>query len=43
MLEDTENLNDWYIIGRGAHGIVFKAMICQQVCAVKKVEFGWSK
>ncbi|CAJ2653764.1 unnamed protein product [Trifolium pratense] len=40
VLEATENLKDEYIIGRGAHGIVYKAIIGQQVCAVKKLEFG---
>jgi tRNA A-37 threonylcarbamoyl transferase component Bud32 len=43
VLEATENLKDEYIIGRGAHGIVYKAIIDQQVCAVKKLEFGRNK
>jgi tRNA A-37 threonylcarbamoyl transferase component Bud32 len=43
VLEATENLKDEYIIGRGAHGIVYKAIIGQQVCAVKKLEFGRNK
>jgi len=43
VLEATENLNDRCIIGRGAHGIVYKAIICETVCAVKKVEFGRNK
>jgi len=43
VLEATENLNDRYIIGRGAHGIVYKAIINQQACAVKKFEFGLNK
>ncbi|PNX79909.1 receptor-like protein kinase [Trifolium pratense] len=30
VLEATENLKDEYIIGRGAHGIVYKAIIGQQ-------------
>jgi len=43
VLEATENLNDQCIIGRGAHVIVYKAIICETVCSVKKVEFGWNK
>jgi len=43
VLEATENLNDRYIIGRGAHGIVYKAIINQHACAVKKFEFGLNK
>ncbi|AET00008.1 LRR receptor-like kinase [Medicago truncatula] len=43
VLEATENLNDRYIIGGGAHGIVYKAIICETVCAVKKVEFRRNK
>ncbi|MCI24335.1 receptor-like protein kinase-like, partial [Trifolium medium] len=43
VMETTENLNDRYIIGRGAHGVVYKAVIGQLVCAVKKVEFEWNK
>ncbi|CAJ2634015.1 unnamed protein product [Trifolium pratense] len=43
VLEATENLKDDYIIGRGAHGIVYKAIIGRQVCAVKKLEFGRNK
>jgi hypothetical protein len=39
VLQATENLSDQYIIGRGAHGIVYKAIIGQQVYAVKKFEF----
>ncbi|PNX80902.1 receptor-like protein kinase, partial [Trifolium pratense] len=38
-----ENLNDRYIIDRGAHGVVYKAVIDQLVCSVKKVEFEWNK
>jgi hypothetical protein len=43
VLEATENLNQRYIIGKGGHGTVYKAMIGQQVFAVKKVEFGRNK
>jgi hypothetical protein len=43
VLEATENLNGQYIIGRGAHGIVYKAIVYRRVCAVKKVEFGRNK
>ncbi|KAK2377462.1 receptor protein kinase [Trifolium repens] len=39
VLQATENLSDQYIIGRGAHGIVYKAILGQQVYAVKKFEF----
>ncbi|KEH28333.1 LRR receptor-like kinase [Medicago truncatula] len=39
VLQATENLSDQYIIGRGAHGIVYKALLGQQVYAVKKFEF----
>ncbi|PNX80839.1 receptor-like protein kinase, partial [Trifolium pratense] len=43
VLEATDNLNGQYIIGRGAHGIVYKAIVYRRVCAVKKIEFGWNK
>jgi len=43
VLEATENLNDQYIIGRGAHGIVYKAIVYRRVCAIKKVQYGWNK
>ncbi|XP_012568576.1 uncharacterized protein [Cicer arietinum] len=43
VLQATENLNHQFIIGRGAHGIVYKAIIGQQVFAAKKIEFGWKK
>jgi hypothetical protein len=39
VLQATENLSDQYIIGRGAHGIVYKALLGQHVFAVKKFEF----
>ncbi|XP_045787320.1 receptor-like protein kinase [Trifolium pratense] len=39
VLQATENLSDRYIIGRGAHGIVYKALLGQHVFAVKKFEF----
>ncbi|KAI3857321.1 hypothetical protein MKX03_028981 [Papaver bracteatum] len=36
----TENLNERFIIGRGAHGIVFKASLsADEVYALKKLEF----
>ena len=43
VLEATENLNDQYIIGRGAHGFVYKAIVYRRVCAIKKVQYGWNK
>ncbi|XP_045830498.1 receptor-like protein kinase [Trifolium pratense] len=43
VLEATENLNQRYIIGKGGHGTVYKAIIGQQIFAVKKVEFGRNK
>jgi len=43
VLQATENLNQCYIIGKGGHGTVYKAIIGQHVFAVKKVEFGWNK
>ncbi|KAF3647534.1 Receptor-like protein kinase [Capsicum annuum] len=40
VLEATENLNDKYVISRGAHGIVFKAILGPgKVYAVKKLVF----
>jgi serine/threonine protein kinase len=42
-METTENLNDRYIIGIGPHGVVYKAVIGQLVCAVKKVVFEWKE
>ncbi|PHU24789.1 Leucine-rich repeat receptor-like protein kinase PEPR1 [Capsicum chinense] len=40
VLEATENLNDKYVIGRGAHGVVFKAILGPgKVYAVKKLVF----
>ncbi|KAF5767035.1 putative protein kinase RLK-Pelle-LRR-XI-1 family [Helianthus annuus] len=40
-LEATENLNDKYIIGRGAHGTVYKACLGHgRVYAVKRLGFG---
>ncbi|KAJ0755717.1 putative protein kinase RLK-Pelle-LRR-XI-1 family [Helianthus annuus] len=44
IMEATEDLNDRYIIGRGAHGIVYKASLGPEgVYAVKKLMFGSSK
>ncbi|XP_012568642.1 uncharacterized protein [Cicer arietinum] len=43
VLEAIKNLNDLPIIGSGAHGIVYKVIIDQDVFALKKVEFGWKK
>ncbi|PWA13642.1 hypothetical protein CTI12_AA631880 [Artemisia annua] len=42
VMEATEDLNDRYIIGRGAHGTVYKASLGSQdgVYAVKKLMFG---
>lgn len=43
-MEATENLNDRYIIGRGAHGVVYKALVGpDKAFAVKKLEFAASK
>ncbi|KAF7843145.1 Receptor-like protein kinase [Senna tora] len=40
VMEATENLSDQHIIGRGAHGIVYKAAIdSTRVFAVKKIAF----
>lgn len=43
VLQATENLSDQYIIGRGTHGIMYKFMIRQKICVVKKFEFGRNK
>ncbi|KAI3727398.1 hypothetical protein L1987_67212 [Smallanthus sonchifolius] len=44
LMEATEDLNDRYIIGRGAHGTVYKASLGPDgVYAVKKLMFGSSK
>lgn len=44
VMTATEDLNDKYIIGRGAHGTVYKASLGQTgVYAVKKLMFGASK
>lgn len=45
VMEATEGLNDKYIIGRGAHGSVYKASLgpTDGVYAVKKLMFGASK
>ncbi|KDP34457.1 hypothetical protein JCGZ_11928 [Jatropha curcas] len=40
VMEATENLNDRYIIGRGAHGTVYKASLGKdKVFAAKKIAF----
>lgn len=40
-MEATENLDQRYIIGRGAHGVVFKASLSpDKVYALKKLAFG---
>ncbi|KAF2301607.1 hypothetical protein GH714_028177 [Hevea brasiliensis] len=40
IMEATENLNDRYIVGKGAHGAVFKAELGPtNVFAVKKLKF----
>ncbi|RAL43810.1 hypothetical protein DM860_014311 [Cuscuta australis] len=40
VLETTENLNDKYIIGKGAHGTIYKATVGpDRVYAVKKLLF----
>ncbi|KAI4353775.1 hypothetical protein L6164_002703 [Bauhinia variegata] len=44
VLEATENLDDNYIIGRGAHGVVYKASLDPyRVFAVKKGQYGKNK
>ncbi|KAI4353430.1 hypothetical protein L6164_002381 [Bauhinia variegata] len=44
VMEATENLDDRYIIGRGAHGVVYKASLDPyRVFAVKKVQYGENK
>ncbi|WJX75016.1 hypothetical protein P8452_58598 [Trifolium repens] len=44
VLKATSNLSDQYIIGRGAHGIVYKALVSQdKAFAVKKLAFAASK
>ncbi|XP_058751868.1 receptor-like protein kinase [Vicia villosa] len=44
VMEATSNLNDRYIIGRGAHGVVYKANVSQdKAFAVKKLAFAVSK
>lgn len=40
ILLATENLNDRYIIGRGAHGVVYKVNLGpENIVAIKKLEF----
>jgi Leucine-rich repeat (LRR) protein len=44
VLEVTENLNDRHIIGRGAHGTVYKASLGgDKIFAVKKIVFAGHK
>lgn len=44
VMEATSNLSDRYIIGRGAHGVVYKALVDQdKAFAVKKLAFAASK
>ncbi|KAK9066135.1 hypothetical protein SSX86_013456 [Deinandra increscens subsp. villosa] len=44
VMEATEDLNDRYVIGRGAHGTVYKASLGPEgVYAVKKLTFGSCK
>ncbi|KAH6790013.1 PEP1 receptor 1 [Perilla frutescens var. frutescens] len=44
VIEATENLNDKYIVGRGAHGIVYKVTLSPtKVYALKKLSFAGSK
>ncbi|KAF1859737.1 hypothetical protein Lal_00010321 [Lupinus albus] len=44
VMEATANLNDRYVIGRGAHGVVYKAAIRpDKVYAVKKLGFAASR
>ncbi|KAF6138529.1 hypothetical protein GIB67_022563 [Kingdonia uniflora] len=39
LMEATEDMNEKFIIGRGAHGTVYKAMLDDQPFAVKKLVF----
>ncbi|KAL4298980.1 hypothetical protein HN51_049697 [Arachis hypogaea] len=43
VMEATDNLNDQYIIGRGAHGIVYRAQLGYTTFAVKKFAFERNK
>ncbi|CAI8592290.1 unnamed protein product [Vicia faba] len=44
VMEATSNLSERYIIGRGAHGVVYKALVSQdKAFAVKKLAFAASK
>ncbi|MED6168305.1 hypothetical protein PIB30_010638 [Stylosanthes scabra] len=40
VMEATENLNHRYIIGQGAHGVVYKVQHPNLTCAAKKIAFG---
>ena len=40
VMKATKNLNDRYIIGRGAHGFVYKIQHPQLTCVAKKIVFG---
>ncbi|MED6157086.1 Receptor-like protein kinase [Stylosanthes scabra] len=42
-MEATDNLNERFVIGRGAHGVVYKALVApNKAFAVKKLGFGAS-
>nr|CAD1825567.1 unnamed protein product [Ananas comosus var. bracteatus] len=44
VMEATENLNDKYAVGRGAHGTVYKASLSPaKVYAIKKLDFASQK
>ncbi|QHN91291.1 hypothetical protein HN51_049695 [Arachis hypogaea] len=43
VMQATDNLNDQYIIGRGAHGIVYRAQLGYTTFAVKKIAFERNK
>ncbi|KAJ0007822.1 hypothetical protein Pint_30494 [Pistacia integerrima] len=44
VMKATENLNDRYVIGKGAHGVVYKALLGpNKVFALKKLVFGGHK
>ncbi|KAK9130190.1 hypothetical protein Sjap_010677 [Stephania japonica] len=44
VLQATENLNDRYIVGRGSHGVVYKASLgLDKLYAVKKLVFASRK
>ncbi|KAJ4952014.1 hypothetical protein NE237_028846 [Protea cynaroides] len=44
VMEATDNLNERFIIGRGAHGTVYKVLLApEKLCAVKKFTFAGQK